>query len=665
MKRAGRATTNRRPTPRSQRKKVNLAPAVPGAGKSTLVLEDVRHAVSLWKIDPSQILVVTFGTRAADDLSQRMQTAGIEGVEARTQHAFGAALVHQDPLRFGFTGEPRIVNAQEEREYFEQAFHRYFRTNPPVTSGDLWHAYLEHSNHIKRLSKTLDDKGVRQHEIRRARKFLQYYRRWMCKKNLLGFEDMVRLPLEALDDPAFAAEVADRIKLLAIDEYQDMNGPQRRLLGKLIDVVETSLVVGDDLQSIYQFRGATANAMDKLQRKYPKAHVIPLDCSYRLTKENAKLTNRVLARQGVATRIRGTGSGPAPSVRCARSRDEMFWQALKTTQELLDAGTVYSDIAIVAPTNRTAALAARYCTEQGIPFHYLGKEDEGIDLLTRFQGFLQALKGPVGLKWLLVREVEVTSRQAKRMADPSQPIPKDLKLPQQQVARCRKYRKAIEFTRTDPHVDRVLTVFARVFQGKEAHHPRKTTKHQLANYSIPLQGNLASIRKHLNALLATDGETVGQRSRNEAAPLARQTPSAPPRRGPLSQRSQPPGYPQAEAPQPGITVTTIHGAKGGEWQHVLLLDVYDEAYRWKGPKEQMFNQWFVAITRAKHQLHLYTLVQEVSYQYQEGKIEDGQLKYRRKKPKWGHYRRLRFLPPYHKIKLYCEYKSCKRIVKKG
>lgn len=190
----------------------------------------------------------------------------------------------------------------------------------------------------------------------------------------------------------------------------------------------------------------------------------------------------------------------------------------------------------------------------------------------------------------------------------------------------RKIRDAVKKARHRPRIDRALHLFASVFQGRQDRFFLTPIQHVLRLEGIRFDH---STTRH--GLLQRVDQRIQQRQNSEH--------NSPPREG--------------------VTLSTIHAAKGGEWKHVLVLDIYDENLSRNGEvkvdEEAELRVFYVAITRAKHQTHLFLLKHEAAVEAvafnRENQAEIHNIE---AVVKYG-YSTLRFLPPYKNVKLQCDY----------
>lgn len=572
--------------PRLKQGELTIIDACPGAGKTTTIIESLVWAANDWSLPPEQMLVLTFSKAMAAELKERCVDRGLTGVIASTSHAFCLGLIQEDPQQFGFTSQCEVLGQREDR-FLQKEYKRRFPSRSPIPSRLLIEAFgVEYKRGIK-VRDFLRAKQIGEKRINQVIAFLNHHLMEKMQTNRIGFDDMVPLVLRAMNtDTAYRRRLRAKYKFLAVDEYQDMNAMEREFVQVLADYIDTVVIVGDDLQVVHGYRGAAINALAELKEQFDDARVISLDQSHRLTVENASFANKVLAHNGHAKRIKGKGHGPAPQVIAANSRNDMYQDAAQTIAKLLAEGNQPEDIAVLARFNRSVETFGRYLKET--PFKLTAQGDRRHKALLRFQRFLSAVvqeDGDKALQILLAKEALLDEDTVAEITDVNSRISAErLGLSAEQHKKVRKIRDAVREVRATPTIDRALSIFASAIQGRQDRFNLTPIQHVLRIEGVKFGPNTT-----LDELLVRVDRKVSQRETKAKANTH---------------------------PAQGVTLTTTHSGKGREWKHVLILDVYDENITRNGElvfdDEAEFRVFYVAITRAKRQTHLYVLKHEAA-----------------------------------------------------
>ncbi|HEX6844317.1 MAG TPA: ATP-dependent DNA helicase UvrD2 [Actinomycetota bacterium] len=287
-----------------------------GTGKTTTITHRIAYQVASGAFAPEHVLAVTFTTKAAGELRERLSRLGVSGVDARTFHS--AALAELRWLWTRHTGAPlgevldhkaallgplarslpmpyRFLPRRELAQEIEWAKNR--RITPA--------AYLDAlGEHTPPMPADLMHRVYEGYERRKA------------AAGRVDFEDLLAMAVRLLEEhPAAAAAFRDRFHAFTVDEYQDVNPLQVALLDVWLGDRRDVCVVGDDYQTIYSFTGASPAYLAGFAGRFPGAAVVTLEENYRSTPEVLTLANAL--SRGIAGEhrpLRATSaSGPPPA----------------------------------------------------------------------------------------------------------------------------------------------------------------------------------------------------------------------------------------------------------------------------------------------------------------------------------------------------------------
>ena len=291
-----------------------------GTGKTRAIAHRVAYAVRTGVVNPGHVLAVTFTTRAAGELRGRLRQldgpgGGLGQVRARTFHSAALRqLVHFWPVTVG--GRPPAVLDSKISLLAEAA--RAARV--PATGPELRDLATE-VEWAKVLQVRPEDYAVAaaghgrippvDHEA--AGRVYACYENLRRDRHLVDFESVLELTAAILaGHPAAAAEVRDRYRYFMVDEFQDVNPLQKLLLDMWAGDRDDVCVVGDPRQTIYSFTGATSAYLTGFPAEYPHATVVRLVRNYRSTPEVVACANRLVqGRAGQPGAGLGIDGGPA------------------------------------------------------------------------------------------------------------------------------------------------------------------------------------------------------------------------------------------------------------------------------------------------------------------------------------------------------------------
>jgi len=349
-----------------------------GTGKTRAITYRIAHGVRRGVYAPQRVLAVTFTTRAAGEMRDRLRSLGAGGVQARTFHSAALRqLKYFWPQVVG--GElPRLV-ASKAPLVAEAASRQRLRPDVAVVR-DLA-AEIEWAK-VSRVS--ADDYAVRAAAIGRAvaatdaatvARVYAAYDEIKRTREVLDFEDVLLLTVAMLEDaPLVAEQVRAQYHHFVVDEYQDVNPLQQRLLELWLGARTEICVVGDPSQTIYSFAGASPSYLLDFPRSFAGAKVVRLERDYRSTAEVVALANGLLdAATGpsAAHRLRlrsQIGAGPAPTF--SEHSDEPAEAAGVAARiaGLVAAGTPAREVAVLFRINAQSAVYEQALSDVGVPY---------------------------------------------------------------------------------------------------------------------------------------------------------------------------------------------------------------------------------------------------------------------------------------------------------
>ncbi len=306
-----------------------------GSGKTRVISRRAAYAIATEVVPADQVLIVTFTEKAAGEMVERLRTLGLPGVTARTFHAHALSQLRFFwPLRHDGDPLPSLLDSKGLIvSRLARQLPGHYRFTPAKDLADE----IEWAK-SRRIAPGDYETGATTHHREPpipADLFVRIYlgyEREKTRRNRIDFDDLLLLTgdlLEADDDAA--ATVRARKRWFSVDEYQDTNPLQQRLLELWLGPDGRDLcVVGDEDQTIYTFTGATSTFLTTFAERWPDARVLPLVRNYRSTPQVLELANRLIAAEGRAKRLVPTRpDGPAPTI--SKHRDAARELAAMTT----------------------------------------------------------------------------------------------------------------------------------------------------------------------------------------------------------------------------------------------------------------------------------------------------------------------------------------------
>ncbi len=278
-----------------------------GTGKTRVITNRIAYAINSGVTDPTKVLALTFTARAAGEMRARLRALGVPNVAARTFHSAALKqLLYFWPYSFGgqfptlLTTKSGFISQAIERA--EIAIPAQAASLREIASEIEWAKVLEISpdayqdEAIKsNRSIQLPNNKSKSENLEIIAKVYEAYESLKRQERTLDFEDVLLLTVGMLEEDRGVRErVRDQYRYFTVDEYQDVSPLQQRLLNLWLGNREEICVVGDAAQTIYSFAGATSNFLLSFKNRFPDAQVFRLSRGYRSTPEIINTANQIL-----------------------------------------------------------------------------------------------------------------------------------------------------------------------------------------------------------------------------------------------------------------------------------------------------------------------------------------------------------------------------------
>jgi DNA helicase-2/ATP-dependent DNA helicase PcrA len=367
------------------------APATPvcilagaGTGKTRAITHRIAYRVLTGEIAARHVLAVTFTARAAAQMRSRLAALGVGGVQARTFHA---AALRQ--LRYF---APRLLDGRELPEVVDskarlvtlaaaRAGVRTDRTTARDLAGEIeWakSSLVEPGEYPVAAAKASREPPL---EAAKVAEVFAAYEKVKRAQGVIDFEDLLRAAVWGIEEhPDVAEQIRAQYRHFVVDEYQDVNPVQQRLLEAWLGGRDDVTVVGDASQTIYSFTGATSSYLIDFPRRQRGAVVVRLVRDYRSTPQVVGLANAVIRQaRGAEARLRlelvgQRPPGPEPDVRIFPDEPAEAAAVAKRCAELVSAGTPPREIAVLFRTNAQSEAYEEALAEAAVPYVVQGAE---------------------------------------------------------------------------------------------------------------------------------------------------------------------------------------------------------------------------------------------------------------------------------------------------
>jgi len=278
-----------------------------GSGKTRTLVARVIRLIEDHQVEPEHILLITFSRKAAGEMKERLHHAlgwRAEGVVAGTFHAIALKVLREAPERFGRRGIPTIwddeTSEREMRRLREEIvgpLHGQDAVSRPWTPSAVLAVLGAHKDSAAPYPSPALDGVLMARFGPEAVQMVESYESSKESSNAWGYEDLVwTLVRGAMADPELATALAERWRYVIADEYQDTNQVQEWMLRVLCRKHRNLMVIGDDDQSLYGWRGSDVALIREFPQRWSPAEVYHLGENYRSTPEIVAAADRVISK---------------------------------------------------------------------------------------------------------------------------------------------------------------------------------------------------------------------------------------------------------------------------------------------------------------------------------------------------------------------------------
>ncbi|GLB46641.1 DNA helicase [Philodulcilactobacillus myokoensis] len=352
-----------------------------GSGKTRVLTHRIAYLIKEKNVMPWHVLAITFTNKAANEMRSRInQLLGSSGDDAwvSTFHALGARILRRYIDKLGYSRSFTISGVSEQRTLVKHIMSELNldpkQNNPKSILAEISNAKnnlddAEHYNNKFGDSNNPNKKVT-------AQVYLKYQKE-LKQNQSIDFDDLIMLPIKILKQfPDILSYYQDKFRYINVDEYQDTNEAQYRLVNLLAKKYQNICVVGDADQSIYGWRGANMNNILDFQDDYPKAHVTLMEQNYRSTKTILDAANSVIKNnEGRKPKKLWTENDSGKKISYYRGQnehDESYYvvsqiKNLKNKQHLS-----YNDFAVLYRTNAQSRVIEETLLKSNIPYNIVG-----------------------------------------------------------------------------------------------------------------------------------------------------------------------------------------------------------------------------------------------------------------------------------------------------
>lgn len=349
-----------------------------GSGKTRALTHRIAYLIEEKGAAPWNILAITFTNKAAGEMRERVNSLvnfGAESIWVSTFHSMCVRILRRDAEYLGYDRNFTIYDTDDQKTLMRQIMKK-LELDPKLYKE---RAILSVISSNKNELVTPEEFSVEASgDFRRMRmaEAYQEYQTQLRKNNAFDFDDLIMKTVELLQSNSEIRErYQDRFRYIMVDEYQDTNTAQFRLVSLLAGKYKNLCVVGDDDQSIYKFRGANIGNILNFEAIYPEAKVIKLEQNYRSTQNILNVANEVIHNnEGRKDKRLWTANEEGEPVHYAQY-DTAYDEAGAIIREIRSAneeGLSLKDCAVLYRTNAQSRLLEEKCIQYNVPYRLIG-----------------------------------------------------------------------------------------------------------------------------------------------------------------------------------------------------------------------------------------------------------------------------------------------------
>ena len=344
-----------------------------GSGKTRTITYRIAHMIENVGISPYSILAVTFTNKAAKEMRERVEELVGDIAKActiSTFHSFGMRLLRMYGKEVGYNSNFTIYDTDDQKRIVKAILkgQNLSINGVKLTERDL----VSMISKIKEQIKTLDEYSVMNKQIVEV---YDKYNRALLESNAMDFSDILLNTYKLLQKSEILEKVQNKYKYIMIDEYQDTNNLQYKIIDLIARKSSNLCVVGDENQSIYGFRGANILNILNFETNYNNAKIIKLEENYRSTTTILDAANELIKNnKSSKDKKLWTQNGKGDLIKvlaCDNARDEVS-RIIEIIKENHQNGIAYRDMTILYRTNAQSRLFEEGFLRYNIPHKVFG-----------------------------------------------------------------------------------------------------------------------------------------------------------------------------------------------------------------------------------------------------------------------------------------------------
>lgn len=348
-----------------------------GSGKTRVLTNRIAYLIDECGISPYNILAITFTNKAAAEMRERVEKVTDCGsqVWVSTFHSTCVRILRRYIDRIGYQTNFTIYDTDDQKSVIRDACKKLNIDTKMLKERTIMSAISSAKDEMISPDEMEVNAGG-DYNAKRIAGVYREYQKILKANNALDFDDLIFKTVELLNrDEEVLEAYQERFRYIMVDEYQDTNTSQFRLISKLAEKYGNLCVVGDDDQSIYKFRGANISNILNFENTFPGAKVIKLEQNYRSTQTILSAANEVIVHNiGRKSKKLWTENGKGDKIHF-RIYEDAYKEAEGVVENICACvrdGWNYNDIAILYRTNAQSRLLEEKLIVRNVPYRIYG-----------------------------------------------------------------------------------------------------------------------------------------------------------------------------------------------------------------------------------------------------------------------------------------------------
>ena len=350
-----------------------------GSGKTRVLTHRIAYLIEEKSVNPWNILAITFTNKAAGEMRERVDNLigfGAESVWVSTFHSMCVRILRRYADRIGYTNSFTIYDTDDQKTVMKEVCKKLQidtkNLKEKAILGKISACKDELIGAEQFLKETQNDFGMKKIAMAYSE-----YQKQLKSNNAMDFDDLIFKTVELFRmNPDVLESYQERFKYIMVDEYQDTNTAQFKLISLLAGKYRNLCVVGDDDQSIYGVRGANINNILDFEKIFNDAHVIKLEQNYRSTQNILDAANQVISNNyGRKSKTLWTDNGEGEKINFTAYNtgfDEANGIVSDIKTKVEERKYDYRDIAILYRTNAQSRALEEKFVQNNIPYRVFG-----------------------------------------------------------------------------------------------------------------------------------------------------------------------------------------------------------------------------------------------------------------------------------------------------